>query len=380
MRLVISGGGTGGHVYPLLSVLAALEQPPFAISREDVLYLGTRGRIEEELAQRAGLPLAPVFAGAVRGQGPLELLKSGFLILSGTVQAWSVIRRFRPDAILATGGYVSVPVVLAGWLNRVPILLYLPDVVPGLAVRFLESFASKVAVTAITASSALPSTKTVVTGYPVRPDFGTTDRTAARTRMGLDQDSKTLLVWGGSQGAHSINHEVGAHLNQLLRLCQVIHICGSADLPWLQQLKGALVPELRPRYQLYPYLHEGMSDAMAAADLAISRSGASVLGEFTIANLPSILVPYPHAAAHQLQNARHLADAGAAMLLQEDAIQKLVPLALGLLQDDGRLRHMAEQAAALARPNAARDIAALLADMAHKTASIAHPHQPTHVR
>src|SRR3990170_2922891 len=200
-------------------------------------------------------------------------------------QAWAALGHPRPGAILATGGYVSVPVVLAGWLRGIPTLLYLPDVEPGLAVRFLSRVATKVAVTTSSPSPSLPPNKSVVTGYPVRPGFDQGDQAAAQQRFSLDPASKTLLVWGGSQGAHSINQEIARHLPRLLELCQVVHICGEGDASWLTDQRDLLVERLRDRYHLHPYLHDGVADLMAAADLAVSRAGASVLGEFTVAGL-----------------------------------------------------------------------------------------------
>lgn len=377
MRLAVSGGGTGGHVYPGLAVIAALEGPPFLLSRGAILYLGARGRAEEGLAQRAGLAFSPVTAGPVRGRGFLETLRSSLLLLLGVAQAWAALRRHRPAALLATGGYVSVPVVLAGWLRRLPTLLYLPDAQPGLAVRFLAPFATKIAVTA--PGAALPAQKTVVTGYPVRPGFGKVDKATARARLGLDPEAKALLVWGGSQGARSLNREVSRHLQELLGLCQVVHLCGTADLPWLQALRQALPQEWRARYHLHGYLHEGVPEVMAAADLAVARAGASVLGEFPSSGLPAIVVPYPHAGGHQVHNARYLAEAGAALLLPEARLEELVPTVTGLLQDDARLRQMAEQARRLAQPEAAQRIAQLLVELAQKVSQAPEPHRPMRV-
>ncbi|HLE81564.1 MAG TPA: UDP-N-acetylglucosamine--N-acetylmuramyl-(pentapeptide) pyrophosphoryl-undecaprenol N-acetylglucosamine transferase, partial [Dehalococcoidia bacterium] len=337
MRYAVTGGGTGGHVYPVLAVVAALEAPPYSVPRDHIRYLGTRGRAEESLALRAGLSFTAVRAGAVQGRSPLGLLQSGFSILRGMAQAWAALGHPRPGAILATGGYVSVPVVLAGWLRGIPTLLYLPDVEPGLAVRFLSRVATKVAVTTSSPSPSLPPNKSVVTGYPVRPGFDQGDQAAAQQRFGLDPASKTLLVWGGSQGAHSINQEIARHLPQLLAQSQVVHICGEGDASWLTDQRDRLVERLRDRYHLYPYLYDGVADLMAAADLAVSRAGASVLGEFTVAGLPSVLVPYPYAGAHQRHNAAYLAEASAAVMLPEAHLSELVPLVIDLLKDEARL-------------------------------------------
>ncbi len=367
MRVVVTGGGTGGHVYPVLSVVAALEAPPYSVPREHISYLGTRGRAEESLSREAGIAFTPVSAGAVQGRNPFQLVQSSISILRGIAQAWETLGRLRPKVILATGGYVSVPIVLAGWLRGVPTLLYLPDVEPGLAVRFLSRVVSKVAVTAHP-SSLLPPSKCVVTGYPVRPGFDRGDPSAGYQRFGLDPALKTLLVWGGSLGARAINQEVARHLQELLAVCQIIHVSGEQDASWLQEASDKLPDSLRSRYHLHTYLREGVPDVMAAADLAVSRAGASVIGEFTISRLPSVLVPGSFAGGHQRFNAAYLEERGAAISVPESRMKDLVPLVISLLQDDVKLQQMASQARSLAMPEAARIISGLLIDMARRRA------------
>jgi len=362
MRVVVTGGGTGGHVYPVLSVVAALEAPPYSVPREHIFYLGARGRAEESLSREAGIAFTPVSAGAVQGRSPLQLVQSSISILRGIAQAWETLGRLRPKAILATGGYVSVPIVLAGWLRGVPTLLYLPDVEPGLAVRFLSRVVSKVAVTAH--PSSLPPSKCVVTGYPVRPGFDRGDPSAAYQRFGLDPTLKTLLVWGGSLGARAINQEVARHLQELLAVCQIIHVSGEQDASWLQEASQKLPDSLRSRYHLHAYLREGVPDVMAAAKLAVSRAGASVIGEFTISRLPSVLVPGNFAGGHQRFNAAYLEERGAAISVPESHMKDLMPLVVALLQDDAKLQQMADQAGGLAMPEAARTISGLLMDIA----------------
>ncbi len=372
MRLIVSGGGTGGHVYPALAVLEVLGRPPYNVAPEDVLYLGVPGRAEADLVPRAGYPFVPIASGAVRGRSPLQVAASAGRLMAGTQQALGLVRRFRPDAVFATGGYVSVPVVLAGWLARTPVLLLLPDAEPGLAVRFLARFANTVAVS--TPQRALPATKVVVTGYPVRSGFGAIPRAEACARWGLDPALPVLLVLGGSLGAHAVNGAIAGGLSRLLEVCQVIHVSGRDDTPWLQDRAADLSPQQRARYILRPYVHQGMAEAMAAADLAICRAGASILGELPVSGLPAVLVPYPHAGEHQLANARYLVDAGAALLITEDRSRDLVPAVMRLLGDRLLLEAMRARAAALARPDAAGQIASLLAALAARRPAAGPPH------
>jgi len=354
-------------VYPALAVVqewksalgASAGLPPL----EDVLYVGTAGGLEASIVPRAGVSLRVVQAAALRGLSPWRMLLNSLALLRGTVQAWDILRDFRPDAVLATGGYASAPVAVAAWLRSCPVLVYLPDVMPGLAVRFLSRLARRVAVSFEAALSYFPRGKAVVTGYPVRSALYAGNRRQARERLGLEPDLKTLLVLGGSRGAHSINVAVSEELSSLLPLAQVIHVAGDKDQGWLQERRLHLPAETRGRYRVYPYLHEEMVDALLAADLAIARAGAATMGEFAAVGLPSILVPYPYSGQHQEANAAFVANHGAAVMVQDSALTEgaLTGVVSALLADEGALRSMAAKARELARPDAALAIAKELA-------------------
>ncbi|MSQ27677.1 MAG: undecaprenyldiphospho-muramoylpentapeptide beta-N-acetylglucosaminyltransferase [Dehalococcoidia bacterium] len=360
MKLVVSGGGTGGHVYPALAVIDALQQAPFSIDKADILYVGTAERAEARLAPQAGLAFYAIAAGAIRGRGPIELIRSTLNVLRGVAEAWVLLQHIKPAAVFVTGGYVCFPVALAAWLRRIPIVLYLPDIDPGLAVRALARLATNIAVSAPPSVAQFPPGSTIVTGYPVRPEFVPTPRDVACSRWGLDPSDSVLLVLGGSLGARSINRRIAESIELLLGRCQVIHICGEQDAAALEARRKELPDLLQLRYLLFPYLHEGVRDAMAAADLAVSRSGASVIGEFTVMGVPSILVPYPHAGDHQLRNAQYLAQNGAAEVLPETSLPDLIPTVLALMRDRDKLTGMAAAARSLARPESARQVAALI--------------------
>jgi UDP-N-acetylglucosamine--N-acetylmuramyl-(pentapeptide) pyrophosphoryl-undecaprenol N-acetylglucosamine transferase len=243
----------------------------------------------------------------------------------------------------------------------VPVLIYLPDIEPGLAIKFLARFADRVAVTAQPAANHFRPGQAVVTGYPVRRELFERDRAEAQARLGLtgvDDGLPVLLVFGGSQGARSINRAVSDGVEKLLRAAQVIHISGRHDAEWTQARRASLPESLRARYHLYDYLREEMVDALLAADLVVSRAGAATLGEFPAAGLPAVLVPYPYAGAHQWTNAHYLAEAGAAITIADaDLGTDLVPTVLDLLADDGRRAAMSGAARVLAQPDAAQRIA-----------------------
>lgn len=363
MRLALSGGGTGGHVYPALSIAGALERELPAGEKLDLLYVGSTAGAEAELVQRASLPLRTIASAPIRGRMPWEMAANAVKMGTGMAQARAVLREFMPQVVLSTGGYASFPVAVAARSRGVPVTVYLPDLNPGWAVRALARLAQRVAVTAIESLRRLPTGKSVVTGYPVRDEFWRATRAGGRERLGLDQEEKVLFVAGASQGAHSINRAIAADITGLLQLCEVIHLAGRTDEPWLAEIHGGLPEDLRSRYHLFAYLHDETPWAMAAADLAVCRSGASVLGELPAVALPAVLVPYPYAGGHQRLNARYMAQKGAAVVLEDGELNAMLPLVGELLHDDSRLRSMREAARGLARPDAASRIARILLDL-----------------
>ena len=356
MRVLLTGGGTGGHVYPALAVAVALREMQPDV---ELAFVGTADGMEASLVSRTDLPYFSISAGALRGRSPVGMLHGGAKLVLGVRQAGRRIGAFSPDVVLATGGYVCVPVVTAARLAGVPTLIYLPDIEPGLAVKALARIADRVAVSFEASEQYLPRGKVVVTGYPVRPELQTIDRRLARQRLELPDDARVLLVFGGSRGAQTINRAVETALDELLEMAYVIHISGPEDEPRLRARLSDVALERRERYRLYAYLHEEMAAALAASDLVVCRAGASTLGELPTFGLPGVLVPYPYAGAHQWQNANYLANRGAAIAIANDAVRAgaLPATVRTLLGDAERLAQMRKASAALARPDAARNIA-----------------------
>lgn len=359
--MVLSGGGTGGHIYPGLSVVEALRQADPSV---ELLYIGARGRLDERIVPAAGIPFESVSAAPLRTGSPVSALRNIATLLLGTAQAWRALGRFRPDVVFATGGYASVPVGLAAWLRRRPLLVYLPDVSAGWAVRLLSRLATRIATTADRALAGLPSKKAEAVGYPVRAAFWSAERSAARRKLGLPENERVLLVTGASQGAHSLNVGVAQQLDALLDICHVVHLTGRADERELLARRDALPDAKRDRYHVFGYLDE-MADAMAAADLAVMRAGASTLGELPAASLPAILVPGVYEGGHnQRPNARYLEERGAAAVLENDQLGRLADVVRDLLTDDSRRRSMADATKRLARPDAAQRLATMLQEIA----------------
>jgi UDP-N-acetylglucosamine--N-acetylmuramyl-(pentapeptide) pyrophosphoryl-undecaprenol N-acetylglucosamine transferase len=334
----------------------------------DILWIGGRGGIEEELVEHAGLDFVGLAAGGLRGMGLLVTLRNALRIAGSMGKARRLLAQFKTDILLVTGGYACVAVTLAGWLQRIPVVVYLPDVVPGLAIRFLSRFATRVAVTSEESYHFFPREKVVVSGYPVRSEVFDLERAEARRLLGLDPEAKTLLVFGGSRGARSINQALVAGLGELLPVCQILHISGRWDADWVTGAAKRLSASLRERYHHYDYLHD-MPRALVAADLAVARAGAATLGEFPAAKLPALLVPYPYSGQHQRPNAEYMERNGAARVLFDAELKgKLVPTVLELLGDEAVLAEMRESANAMARPDAAHAIAGQLWQLAHQRA------------
>jgi undecaprenyldiphospho-muramoylpentapeptide beta-N-acetylglucosaminyltransferase len=363
MKLVVSGGGTGGHVYPALPVAEVLLTPKPAgssvptLAPADLLWIGGRGGIEEDMVKRAGIEFIGLAGGGLRGMKWLATVRNAARIAGSVGRGRRILGEFEPDVVLVTGGYACVAVTLAAWTRGVPVLIYLPDIAPGLAIRFLSRFAAKIAVTSEESYHYLRRNKVAVTGYPVRSEIYRLDRAEACRTLDLDPEEKTLLVFGGSRGARSINQALVAGLRDLLPVCQIVHISGRLDADWVAGITKALPDTLRGRYHHFDYLHD-MPLALAAADLAVARAGAATLGEFPAAGLPAILVPYPHSGKHQDLNATYMARNGAALVLPDAELQeKLVPTILQVLKNEQTLADMRESTSAMTRPDAAEAIA-----------------------
>lgn len=361
MRLLVCAGGTGGGVYPALSIVQAAQAAGLV---DELLWVGGEGGMEAGLVAREGIAYQAIPAAGVHGVGLKRLPGNLLRLARGVRAAGRILKTYRPDVLLFTGGYVAVPVAFAG--RHVPILLYVPDIEPGLALKTLARFADRICLIAADSRRYFPGrTDLVVTGHPVRA--GLADWSPERSRQALDlqADLPVLLVFGGSKGARSINLAVLAVLPDLLREMQVVHVSGSLDWETVEAAAAALPPDLRVRYRPYAYLHEEMGAAYAAADLILSRAGASAVGEFPLYGKPALLVPYPYAWRYQKVNAEFLAGHGAARVLADaDLGAQLLPALRALIGSRDELDSMGAAMRALAKPQAAGAIAGELKALA----------------
>ena len=363
MRVLVCAGGTGGHIYPALSVTSRLREQ--GVADEAFLWVGTGGQMEELLVPRAGLKLETINGGPIVGVSVRTKLMNGVKLMWSLGRSWRLFSRFRPDVLFMTGGYVNVPVALVGRVRHVPSAIFLPDVEPGTAIRFLSRIVDCVACSVPPSTNFFVRDKTIVTGYPVRPEIRAAlkmGKEEALAEFGLRAEYPTVLVFGGSRGARSINRALMATLSRLLEeAVQVIHISGTLDWPTVEANAAGLAEAARRLYRPYPYLHEPMGTAFRAADLVIARAGASMLGEAPAFGLPSVLVPYPFAWRYQKVNADYLVEKGAAIHIPDERLaDELLPTVLALLGDKVRLEQMGAAAANLDVPDAAGNLARLL--------------------
>lgn len=361
MRLWIVGGGTGGHVYPALAVAQALR----GIAPDvELTWVGTLDGMEGDLVRREGFSFVGIPGGGLHGVALLNAIRNGWQLVRGTWAAVKHVQRERPAAVLTTGGYVSGPVATAARLHGVPILVFAPDIEPARSVKAVARMADRVAITVEDTLRYISREKAVVTGYPLGERITRWTRAEGRAALGVDENAPMLFVFGGSRGARSINRAVMQNIDALSEVAYVVHVSGTLDWPEVEAAQKALPAAVRSRYQVAPYLHEEMGGALAAADLVVSRAGASILGEFPYFGLPSVLVPYPHAWRYQRVNAGWLEDRSAAVIVEDAALPgDIVPVVTELLAEKERLGRMADASRKLARPRAAAEIAQLFLEL-----------------
>jgi UDP-N-acetylglucosamine--N-acetylmuramyl-(pentapeptide) pyrophosphoryl-undecaprenol N-acetylglucosamine transferase len=317
------------------------------------------------MIKRENIAFEVIPAAGIHGIGLKSLPGNILRLTRGYFASRRIIRSFKPDVLLFTGGYVAVPMALAG----IPLqsLLYVPDIEPGLALKTLARFSDQIALTTSESKHFFSGHRnTAVTGYPTRADISDWTREKAEQFFNLSKEKPVVLILGGSKGARSINQAVEKHLNELLTFAQIIHISGTLDFQVAEHSREQLADNLKANYHLYPYLHN-IGAALAAADLAISRAGASTLGEYPLFGLPAILIPYPYAWRYQKVNADYLAQNGAALVLEDSRLmEELIPMVKSLLSDHQKLALMRNSMKSLGMPGASDKIAGMLINLSTK--------------
>lgn len=357
LRVMIAGGGTGGHLFPGVAVAEEVRRRD---SRAEVLFIGTGRPVEAEVLRRRGLPHKTITAAGLKGKGVWGQLKSLSALPLGIFQAYSAIRNFKPEVVLGVGGYVSGPVGLAAWLAGVPSALHEQNSIPGLTNRLLGRWVDLVFISFESSRDFFPAGKTHLTGNPLRAEIlEAAGRDPQRTWPGF-----TVLVAGGSQGAHAVNTASVTAMGlvaQAIHDLRVIHQTGEKDWDMVREAYGRLniSTEVKP---FFPDMHR----VYLEADLVIGRAGAMTIAEIAVLGKPTIFIPLPTAADnHQEINARSLVEIGAAEMIRQ---ADLTPQALGdmvirLAKTQAQLKSMALAAKTVAKPNAAKEICDLCATL-----------------
>ena len=358
MRVLVSGGGTAGHIYPALTVAARLAVD----ERNAVAFVGTPDGLEARLVPEAGFEFLGLAAKGFDRARPSTLLTSSLTILWSCFRGLGMLRRFKPDVVIGFGGYVSLPLGAAAAFAGVPLVLHEQNSVPGLANRVLSRWAQAVCVTYPESMSYLAyPTRAVVTGNPVRAQIPLASRDAGRRAFKLRKKDLVLLVFGGSRGARHLNTAMVDLYQRLSAVTdlKVLHIAGPGEA---EQVRASLVEAAGGRqpawYSVLDYV-ENMGDAIAASDLVVCRSGATTIAELTVLGRPALLVPYPYATGdHQTLNAKSMVDIGAAWRVADADLGKPVfgDELFRLLSDPGRLAAMGEASHAIGRPSAAVEL------------------------
>ena len=355
MKIIISGGGTGGHIYPAIAIaneLKALDPTT------DILFVGAEGKMEMEKVPRAGYAIVGLPVVGIKRELTLANLSFPFKLGRSLLRARQIVREFQPDAAVGVGGYASGPLLLAASLKGVPTLIQEQNSYAGLTNKVLARWAKRICVAYPGMDAFFPADKLKLTGNPVRSDIQRADQQliAGQNLFDLEPNRPTLLIIGGSQGARTINESLEMGLKRFVDTgIQVVWQTGPA---FIERARAAVATVGSPLIKAYDFIYD-MDKAYAVADVVVSRAGALSVSELCLVGRPAILVPFPAAAEdHQTKNAMSLVERNAALLITDQAArEKLVTAALGLLNSPEEQKQLSTQIKTLAKPNAARDIA-----------------------
>lgn len=359
LSIILTGGGTGGHIYPAIAVAQVLKNDPEV---KNLYYIGCAKNPEKEIAKSAGLEFFSLNVSGMPRKPGVKFLLWLFELTGATVKACKYLLKLKPDTVFGTGGYATGPVLMAAWLLRIPYVIHDPDAHPGIVNKFMERGAKTVSLAFEGAKKYIKNPNSEVFGNPMRGSLTQIDKNAALNQLNLSAEKKTILVIGGSQGARSINNTMLDATPVFIRDMgfQVIHQTGKKNFDEYMKNFSSKYPDLanKPAYIVKPYF-EDISVPLNAADVAVSRAGSLSISELNLCKLPSVLIPYPYAAAdHQRYNARAMENAGAALYL-EDAdckAEKLIELVGIILNNPKKLETMQQANCKLAKPDAVFNI------------------------
>ncbi|MDX1591549.1 MAG: undecaprenyldiphospho-muramoylpentapeptide beta-N-acetylglucosaminyltransferase [Balneolaceae bacterium] len=366
LRVLLAAGGTGGHVYPAIAIADAVKKMH---PEAGILFVGTRDRMEWQTVPKAGYQIQSIWISAFHRRLTLQNLLFPAKLVVSIAQSYSILGSFKPDVVVACGGFASGPIGWAASKKGIPVVLQEQNSFPGVTTRMLAKHADTIFTAFDQAAEHLPEDKIILSGNPVRNKLTAVDKNESLDMFDFSPERKTLLVLGGSGGAKALNIAMKENLEELhdcLDL-QIIWQCGEK---YYSELKSSIDTEKYPNLRLLGYV-DNMPAAYGAADLVLTRAGASTCSELALLGMPAILVPSPNVAGdHQSKNARAMVEAGAALELRED---KLIPDLTGIIKqrifDEKALSDMKKAMKSLAKPDAADTIARKIFKLAGKEAS-----------
>lgn len=363
IKVLITGGGTGGHIYPAIAVAQGLKKDN---EIEKIFYVGCKKNMEKTIVLAENIDFYSINVSGMPRKKDLKLIKWFIELGIAAVKSCYYILKLKPDIVFGTGGYVSGPVLLAAKILNVPFVIHDPDAHPGIVNKFTANSASAVSTAFEQAKKYLKSNNIILNGNPVRANFLYVNKEEAIKELGLNPAKKTVLVMGGSQGAKTINDSILGALPDLINKYefQVIHQTGSKNYEeFIQNLTEKHLEMINnPCYIVKPFF-DNIEIPLNAADLAVSRAGSLSISELNLCGLPSVLVPYPYAAAdHQRFNARALEEAGASVYLEDSECnpEKLLSLIISIFDNPEKLEQMKQSNKNLAKPQATENIICIL--------------------
>ncbi|MDI6766568.1 MAG: undecaprenyldiphospho-muramoylpentapeptide beta-N-acetylglucosaminyltransferase [Bacteroidota bacterium] len=355
IRVILAGGGTGGHLFPAIAIADEIKKIE---PKSEILFIGTKGKIESQVVPQTGYQFATIWISGFHRDMRIKNLLFPLKVIVSMIQAYTIIKQFKPDVVIGTGGYVSGPILRMAAYLKVPSLIHEQNSYPGVTTRLLAPKVNEVHLTFESSKKYFPALENVfITGNPTRQNLENVNQKDAYEFFGFEAEnkSKTILVFGGSLGAAAINRAVERWLDELMKKnLRLIWQTGAEE-----EMRAKEKAAKYPRNQIWvsSFIHR-MDYAYFVSDLVICRAGATTIAELTRLGKPAILVPYPHAAAnHQAENAVSLAQSGAAKIISDDEVEEKLFNEITQVLDDSILARMSEQSKKIGKPNAASDIA-----------------------
>ncbi|MFH0969566.1 MAG: undecaprenyldiphospho-muramoylpentapeptide beta-N-acetylglucosaminyltransferase [Patescibacteria group bacterium] len=369
MRILLTGGWSGGHIFPLVSVARKLKEK---LGEEaELLYVGSGAKMEKEAMQAEGIPAKSILAGKMRRYFSILNFLDIFKIPIGFIQSLWILLAYMPDVVFSKGGYIAIPIVLAAWIYRIPIIIHESDAIPGTANKILEKFSTRVAIAYSSAQDYFSASETALIGNPIRDGINQGNKEEARKIFNLTESKPVILVLGGSQGSEVINEAIIRILPKLIQHSQIIHQAGEKNIEKVIREAGEQgIKAGREGYFAAGFLDfETIKQAYAISDLIISRAGANIIAEIAANAKPSILIPIEKSAqGHQRMNAYEIAKAGGALVLEESNLGENIFMEKieKILFDEDLKKNMSQKISAFYHPKAAEYIAEGLIELGKK--------------